>query len=910
MKHSINYTVALLLFTLLASCSETFDSSIDISEQRRMLSVSQTSFSFTADRQVRNFDVISNNIPWRIENSASWLDFSPYHGDASTSITASVDENTIDTARAARVQLSSTDYTIPRTYDLTFSQSAYAPYIHFSQNELVLTADASSASVTVESNREWNFLSSASWLTVSRASNRLTISATLNDEIRAREAYIVVNAGSLTQQIHVTQRAAVVSSEQKVVEFGNNAESKTITISSDAMWTTECSQSWIQVSPNKGNANDAAVLTISVTNNTTTETRTGYVYVKVGNTNKVEINVIQNGSQISITPNELEFESKSSNAQLHLSANASWTLSVTDDSWLHIDNKSGDGDATINVSVEENTSTSQRRNSIILINARSGSTVQTVTVVQSSSELTVNPSQLSYNVNGGTKTLYITTDLSWFLVPSNSWISLSEAKGDGDGEINVTVTSNPSLEPRNGDIIMKNSANNATIKSIPIYQSAAEIIEDSCDLNFVFSSKGESLKMTSYETEPWTAEVTSGNNWISLSPTSGNSNQELTITVADNPSGEPRAGGIKVAYGYHIYYCPIIQAGKTIAISTSNVDFFAKGGESQSIVITADKTANVSCDVSWLSIRQNGNTFTIVATPNTSSEMRTGKVTVSLSGVSNLEPVVVTVRQAGIDATFSGIGFDDDEDWNGNHHDDGNLENKTFTVNGVSFDMIAVEGGTFIMGATAEQGSDAFFDEKPPHQVTLSSYYIGKTEVTQELWQAVMGSNPSDFKGDKKPVERVSWNDCQEFITKLNSLTGQKFRLPTEAEWEYAARGGNNSKGYKYSGSNDIDDVAWHTENSNSTTHDVGQKVPNELGIYDMSGNVWEWCQDWYEEYSSSAQTNPIGPNSGSSRVLRGGSWDDDASYCRSSCRIDCNPDSRNFYFGINYLGLRLALSE
>ena len=233
--------------------------------------------------------------------------------------------------------------------------------------------------------------------------------------------------------------------------------------------------------------------------------------------------------------------------------------------------------------------------------------------------------------------------------------------------------------------------------------------------------------------------------------------------------------------------------------------------------------------------------------------------------------------------------------------------NQTFTVSGVSFDMIAVEGGTFTMGATEEQGSDVYDDEKPTHQVTLSSYYIGKTEVTQELWQAVMGSNPSNFSGTNLPVERVSWNDCHTFVTKLNALTGKNFRLPTEAEWEYAARGGNKRKGYKYSGSNTIDDVAWYDSNSSSKTHPVATKAPNELGIYDMSGNVYEWCSDWYSSsyYSSSSQTNPTGPTSGSLRVGRGGSWRTDARYCRVSYR--------NYYLPVNsnyYLGLRLCLSE
>lgn len=230
--------------------------------------------------------------------------------------------------------------------------------------------------------------------------------------------------------------------------------------------------------------------------------------------------------------------------------------------------------------------------------------------------------------------------------------------------------------------------------------------------------------------------------------------------------------------------------------------------------------------------------------------------------------------------------------------------NGMLTVNGVQYCMIKVEGGTFTMGATSEQGSDAYDDEKPTHQVTLSTYYIGRTEVTQALWEAVMGSNPSKFKGKKLPVENVRYNDCKRFIEKLNEMTGQDFRLPTEAEWEFAARGGNQSHGYKYSGSNYLDDVAWFDENSGSETNTVATKRPNELGIYDMSGNVFEWCRDSYAEYTSSPQTNPRG-GSGSQRVWRGGGWCCGASYCRVSDRDYISPDN---YYG--HLGLRLVLSE
>lgn len=277
----------------------------------------------------------------------------------------------------------------------------------------------------------------------------------------------------------------------------------------------------------------------------------------------------------------------------------------------------------------------------------------------------------------------------------------------------------------------------------------------------------------------------------------------------------------------------------------------------------------------------------------------------------------------------------------------------TVTANGVSFKMILVQGGTFTMGA-----------DYMPHSVTLSTYYIGETEVTQELWQAVMGSNPSYFKPEvtnaaqcsyeafvadakrlnarkpgtvripseqewnatmvtmtgslKRPVEYVSWNDCQEFIRKLNQITGRKFRMPTEAEWEFAARGGNKSQGYKYSGSNNHDDVAWYRDNSgNDGTHVVKTKKPNELGIFDMSGNVSEWCQDWYSEYTSEAQTNPKGPDRGTQRIYRGGNcffdveeWFD---YDRlmKPMRGEMYPDRREATgVELYYMGLRLVLES
>jgi serine/threonine protein kinase/formylglycine-generating enzyme required for sulfatase activity len=215
----------------------------------------------------------------------------------------------------------------------------------------------------------------------------------------------------------------------------------------------------------------------------------------------------------------------------------------------------------------------------------------------------------------------------------------------------------------------------------------------------------------------------------------------------------------------------------------------------------------------------------------------------------------------------------------------------------LGIEMVLVKGGTFDMGDTFNEG---YPDEKPVHSVTVSDFYIGKTEVTQKQWVAIMGSNPSYFIGDNRPVESVTWNDVQEFIRKLNARTGGNFRLPTEAEWEYAARGGNKSRGYKYSGSNNVDEVAWYDGNSNDRTHPVGTKKPNELGIYDMSGNVWEWCADWYDKayYSNSPYENPTGPASSQVRVLRGGSWYHFGYYLRCSYRYGVYPIDRYSVIG------------
>lgn len=229
----------------------------------------------------------------------------------------------------------------------------------------------------------------------------------------------------------------------------------------------------------------------------------------------------------------------------------------------------------------------------------------------------------------------------------------------------------------------------------------------------------------------------------------------------------------------------------------------------------------------------------------------------------------------------------------------------TFVVNGELFTMVPVEGGTFNMGSN---GSDVMDNEKPVHRVTLSTFYMAETEFTQKLYKAVMGKgHGSTYKGDNLPIHRITWDDCQKLIAKLNEQTGFTFRMPTEAEWEFAARGGTKSKGYKYAGSNTLANVAWYSANSGNKPNEVATKAPNELGIYDMSGNVKEWCSDFYAEYSSAAQTNPTGPEEDDvifkSKVNRGGAFNSVESLCTVTTRSDLQQTNSSYV-----LGLRLAL--
>ena len=392
-----------------------------------------------------------------------------------------------------------------------------------------------------------------------------------------------------------------------------------------------------------------------------------------------------------------------------------------------------------------------------------------------------------------------------------------------------------------------------------------------------------------------------------------------------------------------------------LSISKDELEFTPKGGE---LIVKVTSVYNWECkyDADWLLVRQQANRIRVIADENPTSKPRSEVIEIMINGAVENEIVVTQYgTELNIENKMLSVGsfcdtlsvsvitnslwtFEHQIEWCTIWKDESNLfilvdrnysmdeRCGTIVVNAGdlsyelevcqaacqwynSFELVDVEGGTFFMGAQNNDSESFNYDasayqiEAPVHEVSMTSYAIGKFEVTQAQWIAAMGTNPSVVQGDSLPVENVTWEQVQEFISILNENSGLSYRLPTEAEWEFASRGGNKSHGFSYSGYSVLGACGWYYSNSAATTHKIGNKTPNELGIYDMSGNVREWCNDWFGYYSPESVYNPQGAEYGSVKVNRGGSWTTPAVNCRNSYRHTDYP-----YEAAHDLGFRLVL--
>ena len=446
--------------------------------------------------------------------------------------------------------------------------------------------------------------------------------------------------------------------------------------------------------------------------------------------------------------------------------------------------------------------------------------------------------------------------------------------------------------------------------------SAPDITFSVDPLLLTFGNGGGSQTFTIMTNTAWKVypDPDTDASWLSINNTSGEDNRTITITAAANVSASSRTAVVCITGGNgYTHKVAVTQDGATPMVTvngkSSETLIFKADGEPIGINIQSNDSWIVTADQPWCIPSPNygtGNGVVIITLArNDTGSQRTAFLYVT-STTDTSKKVIVGITQSipTIPTPPPSLGIQ-------------------FAIpnTSVRFNMMKVEGGTFIMGAqrTGQNDNnydpDAANDEIPLHRVTLDEYYIGQTEVTQELWQAVTGDNPAYFKSPQHPVEQVSWTECRAFIKQLNTLLadqleGRQFQLPTEAQWEFAARGGNKSNGYKYSGSNTIDHVAFYYQPTGTGPQDVGKLSANELGLYDMSGNVWEWCQDFYEAYSSASVSNPTGPKSSQmGYVIRGGGWNDRAQSCRVTKRYyHKNSLSQEEMKSVSNQGLRLVL--
>ncbi len=590
---------------------------------------------------------------------------------------------------------------------------------------------------------------------------------------------------------------------------------------------------------------------------------------------------------LELSRSDLVFESSGGEKTFTVSCNGTWTIENESD-WCTTDFTHGTGNLTVTVTADVYSGMEDRNTNLTV---KAGDKTQVLGVTQKCKDaILLSKDKFDVPHAGETISVEVQSNITYDVtIPSEyqSWISSApDTRGVTKASYEFVISENSGKQTREGYILFSGNSVQDTVR---IYQADRLVLtEPVC----YASHEGGEITVELMTNINYDVRIpSSASSWIHRVETRALRTDRLHFSVSENRGRDVREALVVVKdrnsklsdtlrvcqYGKGLivsqqkYFVP--RAGKTISVEV-------KGGIEYGVTIP-------SAFQSWIASAGGTSSSLSDVTP------KTYRFAVSeLEGNEEREGYIVFSGNSLTDTVYIYQGGDFTE-----------------TIKGMSFDMVYVEGGTFQMGATSEQGRDYYSDEIPVHSVTLSDYYIGKFEVTQGLWEKVMGTTIHEQRikagysstngvGSDYPMYYVNWEEAQEFCTRLGQLTGKNYALPTEAQWEYAARGGVKSRGYKYSGSNTIGNVAWYSDNSSSSTHPVATKQPNELGLYDMSGNVWEWCSDWDGYYSSESQSNPTGPSTGSRRVLRGGSWGYYAGGCRVSYRIGNYPSYRNFNYG------------
>lgn len=684
------------LFSLSGCGEEEFYSGFEPSLSAHWLSVSETSFEhYSSYAFAVTFDVQSLGTPWKFSDVAEWIALSPLSGEASMTVTMNVKENeSADNARTAIFYLQSdaADWNFSRA--ISVSQDKANPVLSTDETALSFGGASGQKSIKVSANCEWSASCSESWVSLNEdlVSGILNVSVSANPLDTYREGNIYLRYGDTeSARIELTQSPSAISASAYTLQYENTASKYDVTIESEAEWTAVVSDSWIQVTPDKGGAGQTSV-TIEVAPNISSSDRSGYVSIMTGSTDRLEIAIRQRGMYIEADAS-LEFKSTVESKKLRISSNTDWEVLSWPD-WLTLSDTTGTGNGEITVTSAENPSTSPREGEIVI--GKEGLDMRfTVTVTQSGKTLTTETTSLEFSDKAGSMSFNLFSDASWTSSKTANWFEASPSSGFGDALIEVSVEENTSTEERSGTIIYDYGDKS---ENVNVHQLAKYMTID--NQTFDFDSKGGNHIIELSTNDNWTATVENDDAWVGLSKTSGAGSDEIVITAEDNPSVNARSTTIVINAQYSQSVRILVsQKPRHLSVSCGSISFFANGGTSEVISVETDGIYEINGDTSWFTINKGeGDTFTVYAPENTSDEMRSGKITVALTDLKEgTLSIEIPVVQAGTGGSFIVNGYPADKDWD--HVGDGSL---SVTVHGYTSDKNwdSTYGGSLTVNVT------------------------------------------------------------------------------------------------------------------------------------------------------------------------------------------------------------------
>lgn len=617
-------------------------------------------FDYTASS--RSMSVESVNTPWSLSCAADWLNITPQSGTADASVNVSVTENpSCDVVRTSIVTLKSdiSDYGYSQEVEVT--QAKAVPYLDISATEEIsFIATGETKTINVSSNFDYTVNSSETWITVTKSSDNktLTLKAEANPTTERRRAYIYFE-GLSYKTIYISQEAAGMTSSQTTpISVPVEGSSYNIQLQSDAPWTASCgSYSWISVTPNQGDAGTSNVV-LEVAPNSTTSSRTGYVQFKIGSTSLVEVKIEQVGIYLDVSPTTLTFDADACSRDITVSSNKEWKV-LSKPSWITATEESTKGDGTLTLSVDDNNNTTSRSD-IVTIGIEGLSIKQDIEVTQKGRSFDNLVGTLQYIASESSQKFTITTDGSWAATSSESWLTLSPSSGKGTTEVTATAAENTTEDLREATITVKVGE---TEQTIFVSQKAHYLTLTPTQFD-ALPSTGGSHALTIGSDDSWKA--TTNASWITLNPESGTGDIVVTATAADNPSINTRKDTVSISTSYLTpVKAVILQNARYLTVNTESIDFFYRGGESDPVEVTTDGSYTVTTPDSWLTIKENGKTFTVTASENTTDKEREGKIVVSLTGLVDGETKVIEllVYQRIKSQGPTKDDFSPDEDW-------------------------------------------------------------------------------------------------------------------------------------------------------------------------------------------------------------------------------------------------------